>query len=193
MTEDKSSTNFYTIMKASKLFGLSEQFIREAIKEGRVKAKYADSLGDFLVDVDSIKRFLSTTQKLKANKTPVLIIDCDPQFLMNLKLELGRQQQLDVKTCTCSADAVSLCVKYKPRVILIRHKPSEAEAMEMLRNIRAKWDFTGCKVIIFTSGVRDRTELKAELAKDYPVVEVFDQLQFRFIIAKAIELSKSKE
>ena len=94
----------YTILEAARMTDIPETELRCAISDGLILARYFQNTGEYRIEHNELAHYVKRSRRVETQswvrKRKVLIIGEEPLFAGTLKLELKRDEKVDVKSVT---------------------------------------------------------------------------------------------
>jgi hypothetical protein len=107
-----------------------------AIKDGLLHARVLQGTGEYAIDPEDLARWVKRTRHADTLKQlrqkKVLLLGEDSAFAAILKLELARNDRIDVRYATWGADAIMMINHYKADLYVVDLSPSKVAPDEVL-------------------------------------------------------------
>jgi len=147
----------YTVAEAARLFGRTNEELRDAIKSGVLPGTLTHNIGDYMIRSDDLAAYLkrSKNDMHPDNKTKVLIIDDEINFANIIKLELERDPRLSVRYASWGRDGLRIAQEFTPDLCLIDFMLPDTTGEQVLSQLRELQSAKETKVVVYSAHTRE--------------------------------------
>lgn len=148
----------YTVAEAARLFGRTNEELRDAIKSGVLPGTLTHNIGDFMIRAEDLAAYLKRSKaemSLEGNKTKVLIIDDEINFANIIKLELERDPRLAVRYASWGRDGLRIAQEFNPDLCLIDFMLPDTTGEQVLTQLRELQSAKATKVVVYSAHTRE--------------------------------------
>lgn len=144
----------HTLSEAVRISGATEEELRKAIKDGLIRAHFAQNTGEYHVDAEDLRQYMRRSRGAIPAVPParkrLMVVDDDARFGDQIKLELGRDPRIEIKYSTWSGDGARLAKSYQPHLYLLAVTPASPTSEEVLSVVHDQQAFGKCLVVVYS-------------------------------------------
>jgi hypothetical protein len=145
----------HTLGEASLIAKVPEAELLGAIREGLLRAEVFQNTGLYHVEAEELRRYMRHTRRQDVSsmtyRRKVLILDDDVCYADSLRLELGRDARLEVRSATWSRDGVTAVRTLSPHLCLLGWKAPDVLVEEVVGILSAPEKRLRTRTLIYAS------------------------------------------
>ena len=131
-----------TLGEAARTADATEEELLRAIRDGLLLARLQQNTGQYAVDSEELARWVKRSRHAdpfrQVKKKKVLLLGEDMLFAGTLKLELARNERIDVRFASWGKDAVMMANHYNADLYVVDLSPSKVAPDEVLAAVAAR-------------------------------------------------------
>jgi hypothetical protein len=135
--EKRAGNRLLTINEASKRTGVSEDIIRDAVKNGQVRSQFVENVWDYMIpEIDVVRLGQMFGEGGQQGKPRVLLVGGTSEFTDILSLELKRNKKVEMQQVGVSPDAIRVGQQFDPGVILFEFTDMGQKVTQILSDLK---------------------------------------------------------
>jgi hypothetical protein len=146
-----ATKRLYRLSEAARAADATEEELLQAIQDGLLRARLQQNTGEYAIDSDELALWVKRTRHAdplrQVKKKKVLLLGEDLSFAGTLKLELARNDRVDVRFASWGQDGILLVSHYDPDLYVVDLSRSLAAPDVVLAAVVSRRSQTGATVI----------------------------------------------
>jgi len=146
-----ATKRLYRLGEAARVADATEQELLHAIQDGLLMARIQQNTGEYAVDSEELARWIKRSRHAdpfrQVKKKKVLLLGEDILFAGTLKLELARNDRVEVRFASWGKDAILMVNHYNAELYIVDLSPSKIAPDEVLAALASRRGETGATVI----------------------------------------------